>query len=376
MPATTQINISEFDELQNSMYDSAKKYLPVGVDILDTHVYGKQLKGLLNTISPDYNPENVFNLEILEGFPVAVYGFTVALNKEGIPSLLFGNRESTPNEFPIMVSIDEDGDATYQVGGAYIEFEQDSKNQSIKAFVGYKKIRCSARLLIAESLVFTQLEKANTVEKLAACLEVIPSGSGSYGFRLKDLANPLVVEQKQVKFPLILNIDSIDETYKGDGFLSTNLNVSSSDGNPIWGVKKEETTPTEVAKVSVTSSSPTAGSLCTEVGAARFLLCKLFGGIARLVIVQPNKNPEYNPRHVLQLLPPENPTIAAGYQKAKAKLVEALENGESYMDLLSEASVRKFCETDNAPSSIEGAQVTTPVATPAAAPVVEAHIPF
>lgn len=339
MPATTQINISSFDELQNQMFDASKKYMPVGIEILETHLYGSHIKGLLDTISKEYNEENVFNLEIAEGFPIAVYGFTIALNKEGIPSVMFGNLENKPNEFPIVLNKDEDDDITINVGKAYIEFEQNPITKIIDAYIGFKKIRVKARAILVENLNFIQLEKADTVEKLSGCLGNIPSGGG-YSFKLKGLANPQVIEQKGIKFPLMLNIDSIDEVYQGDSFTSRSLNVSSLDGSTIWGTNKDGEIQ-EVSKVSIYNSM-TAGSICDEIGAARFLLCKLYGGSAKLIIVQPNSNPEYNPKHLLQLLPPENPAIAAGYKKAKTELAQAMSNGGGYTHLLTPESVKKF----------------------------------
>jgi hypothetical protein len=372
MPATTQINVAAFDELQNQMFDTSKKYLPLGVEILDNHIYGPQIRGLLDTISDEYNTENIFNLEVSEGFPIAVYGFTIALNKEGIPSLMFGNSDNKPNEFPIDVITDEDGDSSFNVRKAYIEFEQNPTTKIIDAYVGYKRVRVKARALLVENLNFVQLEKADNIDKLAGCLGTIPTGSG-YAFKLKGLSSPQVIEQKGVKFPLMLNIDSIDEIYQGDSFVSRNLSISALDGSTVWGTNKDGEVQ-EVHKVSIYNSM-TAGSICEEIGAARFLLCKIYGGTARLVIVAPNSNPDYNPKHLLQLLPPENPAIAEGYKKAKQELAKSVKACESYTHLLTAESVKKF--TENSAQVAEVAEVPQlPVADKTSTEDVVEAIPF
>jgi hypothetical protein len=340
MPSTTEINVAAFDELQSQSFDESKKYLPLGEEVLEYHQFGSQIQGLIKCISNgEHNAQNIFNLEVSEGYPVAVYGFTVALNKSGVPYVLFGNSENSPNEFSIIPTIDEDDETVFKVGKAWVEFEQNPKTKLIETYVGFKKIRVKARGLFVENLNFNRLMSSNSIESLAECLVNIPSGGG-YGYKLKDLCHPEVIEQKGQTFKLILNVDSIDELYQGDSFTSRNLNVSSVDGKPVWARDKDGNIG-EVSKISIYNSM-TAGSICEELGAARFILCKLYKGTTQLVLIRPNSNPEYNPSHVLQMLPPSTPELAEAYKKAKSELALLASEGKNFNHLLTPDSVKTF----------------------------------
>jgi hypothetical protein len=349
MPATTEINISQFDELQSVSFDPAKKYLPLGESVLDQHQFGSQILGLIKTISGGvHNSENIFNLELDSGYAVAVYGFTVALNKSGVPCVLFGNSESGSNEFPISVEVDpDDRSNVFKVGNADIEFEQNSKTKQIETFVGYKKIRVRARGLFVENLNYNRLMSSANINSLSECLTVIPSG-GNYGYKLKDLVHPDAI-MKGNTFPMKLNVESADELYVGDAFTSRNLNVSSADGSTVWAVDKNGVVG-ECTKISIYNSM-TAGFICEDLGVARLALCQLFQGTVQLVVIAP-KNLK-NPSHNLQLLAPADEKLALAYKKAKEELVMLASNGESYSHLLKPEAVKKFLNGGSEPAKKE-----------------------
>jgi hypothetical protein len=349
MPATTEINISQFEEIQSMSFDTSKKYLPLGEEVLDQHQFGNQILGLIKTISgSEYNSENILNLELDSGYAVAVYGFTVALNKSGIPCVMFGSSESASNEFPISIEVDpDDRSNVFKVGNADIEFEQNAKTKKIETFVGYKKIRVRARGLFVENLNFNRLMSSGNIESLSQCLTVISSG-GNYGYKLKDLVHPDAIA-KGNSFPMKLNVEGADELFIGESFTSRNLNVSSADGSLIWGVDKNGAVG-EVTKVSIYNSM-TAGFICEDLGVARLALCQLFQGTVQLVIIAP-KNLK-NPSHNLQLLAPSDEKLALAYKKAKEELIMLASNGQPYSHLLKPEAVKKFLNGGSEPAKKE-----------------------
>lgn len=343
MPQTTEINISNFPDFQSQYFSESIKYLPFSEDNLSEHQFAKQISGLIKIISDgQYNSENIFNLELDSGYPVAVYGFTIALNKEGIPSVMFGNSDKTANEFPINLEIDPDDNSTiFKVGDADIEFEQNSKTKKIECFIGSKKIRVRARGQFAPDLNFNNLISVKNSGQLENCLTTLSSGGGNYGYKLKDLVHKEAIA-KGNKFPLKLNVESVDELFTGASFTSRNLVVSSVDGSPIWGVDKNGALG-NVGKISIYNSM-TAGFICEDLGVARLLLCKLYGGTAQLVII--SARGENNPSHNLQLLAPTDEKMALGYKKAKEQLLSLASNSKSYAHLMSLDSVKDFVKAE------------------------------
>jgi hypothetical protein len=345
------VNISDFDELVNQEFPIDAKYVPLGTSILDTHAFGSDILKTLNALG-EYNVDNVFNLEVVDGIPSAVYGFTLALDKDLKPSLFFGcnkgGESNPPNKLAVTVQVetDEDDDefVLIRVGKAQIDFDYNAQTKRISAWLVYKKTRISINARFVKGVEYAQVDAIASADDLTKCLDKL--GSGSYSYKLKDLAHPDLINSGKVKLPIILDVISFEPPYHGESFTAINIEVSGAK----WAKSPSGEVVENPTMISVYDYM-NAGALADNSTAARAILLNLYKGKNQIVITKLAKDPiANNPTHILRQVPPSDPELAAAYQKAKSALTEAIKKEQDFNHLLEVSSIEKFKKLAAAPA--------------------------
>lgn len=351
-----KINIGAFEDLADESFDSKVKYLAVGEEVLDQHVYGDSLAKLITALGKNVNKRNLFNLEIVDGIPSALYGFTLALNSDLQPCLFFGaksgGKDNPPNALPVEViaSEDEDSEEDYQikVGKVSIVFHYNEDSKRTYGYLKSGKTQVSIKCDFVKDFDYDDLEEVTSTEELSNFLTKIKGGAINY--KLRNLVHPDLVKSGKVKLPLILNIESFEEPYEGEDFTAVNINISSANGKPLYAIDDDGNLVEDVTAVSVYDYL-NAGAVCEPANAARCLLTKVFKGEVQICITKLGKDPlKNNPVHTLRHVIPTE--VEEAYALAKAELKQLLRQEQDYSHLLEPDNVEKMLAASAKPKAL------------------------
>jgi hypothetical protein len=350
-----EININQFPELANEIFSADAKYLPLGQDFLARHEQSEFLAPVFAAL-PEHNTNNIFNLEVVEGIPSAVYGFTLALDKELKPALFFGSSkggsENPSNSLPVEVKkiTDSEGDVEYvvTVGKCRIQFDYNAKAKRIQSSLVFKKNIVSIQTKFIEGVDSNLLENLKTTEELATQLEKL--GGGSYSYKLNELCHPDLIRAGKVKLPLFLNILSFEPPYQGDDFVAINLEIEGAKYAINKKTGEEVENPTSISVYDYMN----AGVAVTEPSnAAKAALLRNFGGKTQIAVTKLAKDPlKSNPTHVVRDVLPTDEILAKAYNLAKEELKRRIVAKQDYSDLLEFSAVQEYLGKVNNPEKV------------------------
>lgn len=361
-----EININQFPELSNEFFPVEAKYIPLGQDFLARHEYQEFLAAIFAAL-PEHNTNNIFTLEVVEGIPSAVYGFTLALDKELKPVLMFGSfkggTENPHNSLPVEVKkiTDSEGDSFYAavVGKCRIQFEYNAKTKRVQTNLVHKKNSVSIKTEFADNFDGAALEMLKSTDDLARQLDKL--NGGNYSYKLNEICHPDLIKAGKVKLPLFLNILSFEPPFQGDGFVAINIEVEGAK----WAInKKTGEQVTDPTSISVYDYSNAGVAVTDPSNAAKMALLRNFGGKTQIAVTKLAKDPiKSNPTHVVRDVLPTDETLAKAYNLAKEELKRRIVVRQDYSGLLEFSAVQEYVGKVNNPEKVLAPAVSKAVVT-------------
>lgn len=327
--AIIKLGLDNFESLMDNEYEN-DGYHPVSLEVLKEHESFQDLLKILKAVKPDFDVKNVFTLAVVNGYPSAVYGFTLC-KKDGKAVLQFG-AGNQKNEIEVTCTIEQDeaGDdvAIYKAGNATLLFSVTSNN-AVATSLKFGRNQVSIFTKWQKDVTFQDVENFQDIDDLISCLDTL----GVTGVKLTDLVRPYIKQGlNSLPQPIVADVLSWQIT---DPHPDYGTSVIFNIKGVSEALTAEGTVIKEPGAVYVNSNQMSAIVIQKPDFCKKVVEAMQNGGKLQLVIPQmAKKEPgKYMPTNLLKIVP-GNDAVKALEPSKKVEVVKTAEVEEEEEVLL------------------------------------------